>query len=110
MYDPIAYTYDADHHCEACAEKRFGRCRCGDIGYAYRGGDSSGRHEHVELTDSEGNAVGAVSPFDEWWEPSEGCQTLACGTCHGLIETQHREGCEHNYGEDACDLPEDAIA
>jgi hypothetical protein len=64
---PIAYTYEADYHCPACAVARFGQ---------------------VILTtsygsiDNEGNEVGTVAPWDEWWEPSEpGPQVLACGTC-----------------------------
>ena len=65
-YEPIAYTYEADFHCGACAETRFGRDRNRDIVGA----------------DREGNAVGVVAPWDEWWEPSFECaQVLGCGIC-----------------------------
>ena len=30
-HDPIAYTYEADTHCPACAEQRFGRSARGFI-------------------------------------------------------------------------------
>jgi hypothetical protein len=71
MHDPIAYKYEADYHCEACALAAFGRDEHGDI---------TGE-------DGEGNPVGIVAPWDEWIEPSEdGPQTLACGTCGEVIE------------------------
>jgi hypothetical protein len=112
MYDPIAYTYDADYHCESCAEKRFGRCAIhGELACSATGNyGMPDATPHDPAEDSEGNPVGVVPPWDEWWEPSEGCQTLACGTCHALIETTHREGCENNLGEDVCDLPLEAQA
>lgn len=70
MNDPIAYTYEADHHCESCALERFGRDEYGDI----------------TGTDSEGNEVGVVAPWDEWQQQLEEAETLACGTCGGVIE------------------------
>lgn len=74
MYDPIAYVYDADYHCESCAEKAFGRDEHGDI----------------TGTDSEGNEVSVIAPWDEWcandlYEGNE-TATLACGTCGEIIE------------------------
>ena len=62
---PIAYTYEADTHCPACTEKRFGRSKRGFIA--------------EESFDNEGNPVGAVFPWDEW----EG--GLFCGTCFDTI-------------------------
>lgn len=71
MHDPIAYTYDADVHCEGCSAARFGY----------------DRHGFITGIDSEGNEVGAIAPWDEWWEPSiDGPQTLVCGTCLGEID------------------------
>jgi hypothetical protein len=71
-YDPIAYTYDADFHCPECAEKRFGF-------------DKSG---FITGTDSEGNEVGVVAPWDEWADLSYSeAQTLDCATCQKNIET-----------------------
>ena len=69
---PVGYTYEADYHCPACAEARFG--------------------PGVEGIDSEGNAVGAVfswhvsdiayettgSDAGEW-------HGLVCGTCGGVF-------------------------
>jgi hypothetical protein len=64
--DPIAYTYEADTHCPACAIARFGT--------------EDGRPWPPEdAEDREGNPVGAVFPWDD--EPDG----LYCGTCHGTI-------------------------
>ncbi len=72
--DPIAYTYEADHHCPTCAWLRFGQDEHGFV------------PETAE--DGEGNPVGAVAPWDEWWEPSEtGVQTLACSDCGAVLDT-----------------------
>lgn len=85
--DPIAYTYEADYHCPACTEQRFGRSARGFIA--------------EESHDNEGNPVGAVFPWDEWCESSElGRQVLSCGTCHGEIDS-----CEH--GDEDEDEDED---
>lgn len=74
MHDPIAYTFEADYHCPDCTLERFGRDSRGDI--AGEGAE-----------DAEGNPIGAVFPWDEWFEPTEsGPQTLACGTCGEVIE------------------------
>ena len=72
MHDPIAYVYEADYHCESCAEKRFGR-------------DSDG---WITGVDSEGNEVGVVAPWDEWYSgyDDSGKAVLACGTCGEVIE------------------------
>lgn len=72
---PIAYTYEADTHCPECAEARFGTCE-----------------EHGQtaccVTDSEGNEPGAVFSWTEWQhgEPEHARETLACGTCHSIID------------------------
>ncbi len=58
MYRPVGYTYEADLHCPACASKRFPTL----IG-----------------TDSEGNDVGAVFP----WEVSS---DEYCGDCFELLD------------------------
>jgi len=72
MYDPIAYIYEADHHCPGCAEARFGRSEAGWIG--------------EDSVDGEGNPVGIVSPWDEWWQGTDEPETLVCGTCGGEID------------------------
>lgn len=73
MYEPIAYTYEADYHCPGCAFEAFGQDEFGTV--------------PESAVDSESNPIGALSPWDEWYEPSiEGPQTLACGTCGGVIE------------------------
>jgi len=64
-HDPIAYTYEADTHCPACAESRFGRSARGFIA--------------KDATDDEGNPVGAVF---EWDECPDG---IVCGTCGGVV-------------------------
>lgn len=75
-HDPIAYTYDADVHCPGCAKARFGVCSDGWIGCC-------------DATDSEGNHVGVIAPWDEWCDPIDGepVHTLACGTCYGVISS-----------------------
>lgn len=69
---PIAYTYDADYHCPACTGRRFGVDAEGWI--------------PQDATDSEGNPVGAVAPWDEWQNFGGGDETLVCGTCGGIID------------------------
>jgi hypothetical protein len=81
MHDPIAYTYEADTHCPACAIARFGT----EPGRAWVRDDA---------TDSEGNPVGAIAPWDEWCNPQEaGRAVLWCGTCRGPI-AEHWHGRE----------------
>ena len=54
---PLAYAYEASEHCDACAERRFGR----------------NEHDEISGTDNEGNEVGAIfEPFD---------RDMTCGTC-----------------------------
>jgi hypothetical protein len=61
MHEPIAYTYEGEIHCPACAEARFGRCPCGHIA--------------CDVIDAEGNTVGAVAPWEEHPDP------INCGDC-----------------------------
>jgi hypothetical protein len=86
MRDPIAYTYEADHHCPACTFERFGR-------------DEHG-FPPEDAKDGEGNPIGVVAPWDEWQNiGEEGFQTLACSDCGSVLDTYHDqlcEGCEHN--------------
>lgn len=63
---PIAYTYEADYHCENCTRERFG--------------------DDCEGTDGEGNPVGAVFSWDEWYNIGEGTQVLACGDCGAILD------------------------
>lgn len=73
MQDPIAYMYEADVHCPGCAAERFGVSADGWIADG--------------AEDSEGNPVGVIAPWDEWWQPSEPLpQVLVCGTCGGVID------------------------
>jgi hypothetical protein len=87
MHEPIAYTYEADHHCEACTVARFGS---------------------TEGTDNEGNEVGAVFSWDEWYQVDAECEALACGDCHAILDNAHTFDCEQNCGETPCTLPEHA--
>lgn len=84
-HQPIAYTYEADHHCPECAEERFGRCK-----------------EHGQIaccvTDSEGNEPGAEFSWDE-----HTCG-VTCGTCGETIldhpDVEMGESCtECGYNE-----------
>ena len=61
----IGYTYEADHHCGACTVIRFGS---------------------TEGVDDEGNDVGAVLSWDEWYNVGAECQTLACGDCGSILD------------------------
>ena len=75
VHDPIAYTYEADYHCPRCTEARFGRDETGTIA------------PQETSIDSEGNPVGAVFSWDEWWEPTEpGHQTLTCTDCFDVLD------------------------
>ena len=70
---PIAYTYEAAHHCPDCTARRFGVDEAGFPPESAR--------------DGEGNPIGAVAPWDEWYSIGEGTQVLACDTCGREIET-----------------------
>ena len=88
-HDPIAYTYDADLHCVDCATARFGVAK----GHPWL--PESAR-------DSEGNEIGAVAPWDEWWNADGECETLTCGDCHGTLDIAHASECVENDGEEPC--------
>jgi hypothetical protein len=77
-HDPIAYIYEADHHCPECAEKRFGRDADGWIA----GG----------AIDGEGNPVGVLAPWDEWQQFDGENETLGCSDCGTVIDTYEPEG------------------
>lgn len=84
MYEPIAYTYEADHHCEGCALERFGR------------------HEHGDITgvDDEGNEVGIVAPWDEWQVFDGEPESLTCGTCGAVLDEYVPDGYVFPFDED----------
>ena len=75
--DPIAYTYEADYHCPACAFARFGR---DSHGFVPEGAEDDG-----------GNPVGAVAPWDEWFSVGYGPQVLVCGDCGGVLDEYEDE-------------------
>lgn len=81
-HDPIAYTYEADHHCPACTFKRFGADKDGWIGMENDGFPS---------LDGERNPVGVLFPWDEWIAFTGERETLACGTCLAVIDTYEPE-------------------
>lgn len=64
-WEVIGYTYDADVHCIACAEKRFGASALSDDA------DSP-------AIDGEGNEVHAMLAGEEH---SEDGSAVHCGTC-----------------------------
>lgn len=76
-HDPIAYTFEADHHCPNCAARRFGTDAEGSI--------------PADAEDREGNSVGAVFPWNEWWNVDGTCETLACSDCGAEIDTAHAD-------------------
>jgi len=67
----IAYTYEADYHCVACARKRFAIKRTGTV-------NVDCNDIPIEQQDCEGNTIGVIFATD----PDE---TIHCGDCHGLI-------------------------
>lgn len=78
--DPIAYTYEADYHCIACSLKRFGEDELGFV--------------PADATDNEGNCVGALFPWDEWYDYySDSCEVLVCGDCGYEIDNRHTNSC-----------------
>ena len=70
--NPIAATYEADIHCIACAEQRFGQA-------LYESG-----HLGAKIAeDSEGNQPGLIYSWD-YEQPEEGPNH--CGTCGDEIK------------------------
>jgi hypothetical protein len=84
--DVIAYTYEADYHCPDCAIERFGQ----------QEGRSWARED---ATDNEGNGVHPVFASDEWWNPGEGNQTLACTDCGRELDYHTEEPDEPEEGD-----------
>ena len=72
LYDPIAYTYEADYHCPDCAFKRFGQDEAGFV--------------PADARDGEGNHVGAVAPWDAWAQFDGGPEVLACSDCGRVLD------------------------
>lgn len=70
-WDIRAWTYEADIHCNDCAEKRFGYIAL---------------HQEPYAQDSEGNEVHPVFESDE--APAEG---EVCGTCGEVISESYEE-------------------
>jgi len=95
MYDPLAYTYEADVHCPDCAEERFGRGGTVDGGPGFI---AEGSH------DSEGNEVGAIFVWDSWHQDSSQCETLSCSDCHMELDRVHCESCNEVGGSGTCTL------
>jgi hypothetical protein len=81
-HDPIAYTYEADHHCPDCTYKRFGADSDGWIAMQDNG---------ESCVDGEGNPVGALLPWDEWQTFDGENETLGCADCHRVIDTYEPE-------------------
>jgi len=91
----IAYSYEADHHCIHCTNKRYGKHRAICIHYLQGKPCRNCRDEHgilYEQQDTEGNLVHPLFSTDEWQELDESylaenpTQYLACGDCHEIIE------------------------
>ena len=75
MNNPIAYTYETDTHCPHCCKARFG--------------DDYG--DNTDTVDNEGNPIGVIYGFDQWYDIGQGNQTLGCGTCYQEIAQYHEE-------------------
>lgn len=73
MSDPVAYTYEADHHCPPCTVARFGV-------------DESG-YPPEDARDREGNGLGVIAPWDEWMQFSGEYETLNCNDCGAELAT-----------------------
>mgnify|MGYP001572395689 CR=1 FL=1 len=81
-HDPIAYTYEANTHCPACAEARFGRSVPTINMPSLIATDSYGDPS----IDREGNEVGVIAPCDTGNWP----KGIYCGDCL----TELSEPCE----------------
>ena len=79
----IAYTYEADVHCIDCTENTFGE----------KFTKMRWLSDYFLPDDREGNRVQPLFSTYEWQELDEGfleenpTQSLACGDCHGIIDT-----------------------
>ncbi len=86
MHEPIAYIYNADYHCPACTEAKFGADADGYIAIDAKGDP---------CLDSEGNEIGIIASWDtDWaenaWYEGESVAILTCGTCHQEIRRLER--------------------
>src|SRR6266568_208964 len=89
MHDSIAYTYEAGYNCENCALARFGR-------------DNDG---FITGTDSEGNEVGVIAPWDEWMQFDDSPEILACADCGAIIDEYEMGDFGIGVGEIKCEHP-----
>lgn len=96
----IAYTFDADCHCEECT-----------VGYVLATdpdarGDRDAAEEALSLgiaEDSEGNEIRPVFASDEWFDVDSGeCESLFCGDCGDELDIAHAADCEEVGGENVC--------
>jgi hypothetical protein len=92
----IAFTYSADHYCDDCLTKKLLQ---DSVNRRYRvSGDTGDIAANCPAwfnsLDSEGNMVGAVYDYMEWWEPSitDRIQYLSCGDCETILDTYTPEG------------------
>jgi hypothetical protein len=99
----IAYSYDADYHCEKCMLDYAHRVPYNDYVWGeYTDEDIASNmpgimrlDKAVELEiirDGENNPIHPVFSTDEWWEPSiPGLQILACSDCATVLDSQDVE-------------------
>jgi hypothetical protein len=109
-YDPIAYTFDADYHCPGCTYKAFGACdgTCNAAFCSWVACSADKHDDYKSPRDSEGNEIGAVAPWEEWWDPGfDECEALICACCGGCIAHAHKDNCEYQAGDEPCDLDAD---
>lgn len=86
MHRPVAYTYQADYHCPDCTFKAHGQ---DDHGYPPE-----------DAEDAEGNPIGAVAPWDEWWWQSDEPEALYCADCGASLATHRPEEAPHAISAD----------
>ena len=88
----LAYTYDADTHCIDCTNKKF-RAGWPLVSFV----NPTWSFSIFNQVDKGGNFVHALYDIDEWYELEDWyvqenpIQYLACGTCHGIIDTYEHE-------------------
>ena len=101
----IAYSYDADYHCESCMLNYAREVPFSD--YDWQDYDEEDVTDYpnrpgfiqldkaVELEiikDSENNPIHPLFSTDEWWEPSiTELQVLTCGDCGAELDTYEGE-------------------
>ena len=98
----IAYSYNADHHCESCMldYARKVEYKDYDFGSVYSDEDIQHSPGIIDLSvavelgiirDGENNEIHPVFGYQEWYNPGEGNQTLACGDCGKELATHEEE-------------------